>query len=135
MRKANTNFKEMRRKVINPSANQENIPLNPTSKLSFRAIKKETINQECSPSPLRYRVDPPKRILDSNRSNRDPCNKFSLLLESKGYSNAGSAKKEHYESIGNPIEMGFPSTLSERTNRCNTERHEPQSDRIAQKCR
>lgn len=48
MPKGNINFKEMRKKVIQPFDNSENIPSNPLNKLSFRAIKKNDSTRRCT---------------------------------------------------------------------------------------
>lgn len=109
MQKGNINFKEIRKKVIHHQNNQnsENIPMNPTTtKVSFRGIKR---NQQITPIQIMMDstkkgayMSPIKIMSTRNRvedSNRQDCNKFSILLESKGYanSNCNSGRKKSTE--------------------------------------
>ena len=120
MQKGKIYFKEIRKQVTHCSQhiNDENLPLNPIYKPSFKGIKKKdsspilqkakNINNQSQQyqSPLNvnrlHRVDSCRENLINGRSGNKDCNRFSNLLESLGYSsnNASSKKGITEKSFG-----------------------------------
>ena len=112
MQKGKVHFKEIRKQVTQHSqhVNDENLPLNPIYKPSFKGIKKKD-SSPILPKPMNknhqsqqyqsplnanrlHRVDSCRENLINGRSGNKDCNRFSNLLESLGYSsNNGSSKK------------------------------------------
>lgn len=104
MQRSNINFKEIRKKVIyQNNSNSENIPQNPIHKVSFRGIKRNQQNStsEVSCIGIKNEYASPLKIAFTKtkllENSKQECSKFSILLESKGYSNCNSSRKENTE--------------------------------------
>lgn len=117
--------------------NSQNLVRNPAYKLSFRGIRKNgQLSQNSNIDNLqncnKNYLSPIKIAMGKGKDfEKKDCNKFSTLLESKGFSNCGSASKK-FDDSGVKAPMPFESGLSRQKSfldstskfRINTDRSE-----------